>query len=452
MFVTKLKVIAAAVLVLGLLGGGAAWLGTRPTTAVAVPVLVRAAKVKPGQVAVGKPDKNGLVTMFRPVVTELAAGDPIRIALHWQTEKGPLQPGPDSLTVERDATLNTLTITITGPDGKAAKLKPKVPLIPGIAGQRFSPFYTQPTFVLTLTADGIQEFEGQGLKGPWADEQKAKLDARGVYTIQVSGNLVRVKGDPIPIETGTISVELGVAGIKTFAQAEEAARAALEKKGYKLNPGAYGPAENADGERVFRIGGPVAEPPAEAPADPNKLRIAVAGPRASKLYTVSVKPDGTVGTVKEETRHGCIARGTTVETADGLRPIEQIAIGDRVWGYDEIRKERVLTTVQVVQRLFAEKTYLFGGTLRASAQHPIYVRGEWKEAAVVAEGDTLLTADLREVRAGQPKVVYGEVEVFDLTVSGPHTFFAGGFLVHNKTLAWTPALTDPWLKLWPPAK
>jgi hypothetical protein len=408
------------------------------------------AQVKPGQVAVGKPDKNGLITMLRPVVTRLAPGDPVRIALHWDTEKGPLQPSPDNQAlgnslVLRDATLNSMTITIAGPDGKARKLKPKVAAIPGNRGLTFC---TQPTFMLTLTAAGIQEYDGLGLKGPWADEQKAKLDAAGVYSVKVSGNIVREKGDPIPFETGTISLELGAKEIKTLAEAETAARAALEKKGYKLNPGAYGPAENAEGDRVFKIGGPVAEPP----ADPKNPRIAIAGPRAYMEYFVAVKPDGSVGTIREEKRHGCIARGTSVECADGLRPIEQIAVGDRVWGYDLARKERVLTTVHAIQRTTAEKTYTFGGTLRASAQHPIFAAGAWKEAAVVASDDTLLSADLREVPAGQPKVEYGAIDVFDLTVSGPHTFFAGGFLVHNKTLAWSPALTDPWYKLWPAAK
>src|SRR5262249_42690911 len=85
MFLNKPKIAAAAVILLAVVGTGVGlWL--RPMMA-AAPVDPAAAEEqtgtrqlpKPGQVAVGKPDKNGLVTMLRPQVTRLAAGDPLRI-------------------------------------------------------------------------------------------------------------------------------------------------------------------------------------------------------------------------------------------------------------------------------------------------------------------------------------------------------------------------------------
>ena len=37
---------------------------------------------------------------------------------------------------------------------------------------------------------------------------------------------------------------------------------------------------------------------------------------------------------------------------------------------------------------------------------------------------------------------------FDVAVGGPHNFFAGGLLVHNKSIAWTPEAFVPWYALW----
>src|SRR5204863_1564353 len=133
--------------------------------------------------------------------TQLAAGDPIKIALHWAMKDGPIQGDPQNKTifssiVPRDATLNSMTITVSGPDGKVARLRPKVTAPRGLQPVGF---YNQPTFILTLSAEGIKE--QSGLNGPWADDQKANLDAAGVYSFKIAGNIVRDKGEPIPFET-----------------------------------------------------------------------------------------------------------------------------------------------------------------------------------------------------------------------------------------------------------
>lgn len=444
MFWNKLKMVAAAALVVGVLGTGALWLGTRSTVS-AVPATPPSGKIKPGQVAVSKPDKNGIVTMFRPVITQLAPNDPVNIALHWATEKGPIPADFQSQTifgqpVPRDATLNSMTFTITGPDGKSATLKPKVTALPG---QRPMGLFHQPTFMLTLTADGVQE-QG-GLKGPWADGQKAKLDAAGVYTIKIAGNIVREKGEPIPFETGTISIQLGNRDIKSLTQIEAAAREAVQKKGQKLNEGVQSVVENEEGVRLVKLHGPIPMPPVQ-PGVP-----VLAGPPAFMEFVVPVKPDGAVGVISEQKKMGCIARGTMIETVNGPRPVERVQIGDEVWAYDSVAQKRVRAEVRIIQRNVADRTYVFNGTLRASAAHPLFVNGEWQAAAAVKAGDRLTTTDGREVRIDEPKVVYGDIDVFDLTVSGPHTFYAGGFLVHNKSLAWSPLLIDRWYQLWPPA-
>src|SRR5262249_36947182 len=159
--------------------------------------------------------------------------------------------------VPRDATLNSMTFSITGPDGKTVMLKPKVTAPKGVTPVAF---FNQPTFMLTLSSDGIEE-QG-GIKGAWADGQKAKLDAAGVYTIKIKGSIVRQKGEPIAFEAGPISMQLGTRDIKTLAQVETIAREALQKKGYKLNDGIQSLVENEDGARLVKIQGPAPMPPA----------------------------------------------------------------------------------------------------------------------------------------------------------------------------------------------
>ncbi len=84
-------------------------------------------KVTPGQVVASKPDKDGIVTMLRPIVTRLHPDDPVRIALHWATEKGPLSERDfGTRTLQRSASLRSMTFVLTPPDGKKQELKADV--------------------------------------------------------------------------------------------------------------------------------------------------------------------------------------------------------------------------------------------------------------------------------------------------------------------------------------
>ena len=44
--------------------------------------------------------------------------------------------------------------------------------------------------------------------------------------------------------------------------------------------------------------------------------------------------------------------------------------------------------------------------------------------------------------------IESETKVFDLAVGPPHTYFAGGILVHNKDRGWSADLDDPWYFYW----
>src|SRR5262249_47348813 len=158
-------------------------------------------KVKPGQVAVSKPDKNGLVTMLRPMVTRLAKDDPFRIALHWATKDGPLTHQNGTWLFHPGETLTSITFTLTPPGGKAKDLKLNL----AEDGAKASSFYYSSTFLMTLTKEGIEVW---GRKLTWKDKASPDLTKAGVYTLQLKGEIVRPKDGNIAFTAGPIKLEV----------------------------------------------------------------------------------------------------------------------------------------------------------------------------------------------------------------------------------------------------
>ena len=94
----------------------------------------------------------------------------------------------------------------------------------------------------------------------------------------------------------------------------------------------------------------------------------------------------------------CFPAGTLVETEKGLRRIEHIAKdvdAPRVLSYDHKTKRTVWSRVIASQELKTDALYTIrttsGRTLRATADHPIYVRGfGYRQAQDIRPGDPLL--------------------------------------------------------------
>ncbi|AJQ96670.1 RHS repeat/hint domain-containing protein [Gynuella sunshinyii] len=130
--------------------------------------------------------------------------------------------------------------------------------------------------------------------------------------------------------------------------------------------------------------------------------------------------------------------GTMVHTENGLMSIEDVKIGDMVLAFDEETGE--LAYKEVTHFIQHEKSYNFveikletGEVLEATAEHPFYVAGEWKQANELEAGDKLTLAYglisvqqiSREIRTER---------VYNFTVDTLHTYFIGsdGILVHNQ--------------------
>jgi hypothetical protein len=133
----------------------------------------------------------------------------------------------------------------------------------------------------------------------------------------------------------------------------------------------------------------------------------------------------------------CLPEGTEVATAEGLRPIEEIEIGDWVWAWNPETGSLALKPVQELFRQTVSELVIIkvaGEEIRATTEHPFWIDGRgWTPATQIAAGDRLLliTGDLMPVEA--VALAEGEFKVYNFEVVEYHTYFVSGLgvSVHN---------------------
>ncbi|MBI4229906.1 MAG: sigma-70 family RNA polymerase sigma factor [Planctomycetes bacterium] len=400
------------------------------------------------------------IVRLRPLITCVAPGDDFQVLLRFE---GPVLDGNNPMgTAAAD-----IHVVIKNDQGREETFRTQYGVaVQPLCGNSGCRAYADRQIIplislhvpLTIREGAYVGNAGYMLACTLASPQGAgDFDAPGVYTIRIRGEIRREGADPVPFETGELAVERATASSETLplAVVEHTAHMALIR--YLQDRMATDPSDSripqALPEQIREL--------ENAPPQPNRtivendagnrlVRFGLPIPNAEAggyRYEVEIRPDGTVVGFGGD-RHGCIARGTHVETGRGSLPIEQVIVGDRAWGYDTATGNRVLTEVQRVWRTTAPETIRIGANLRVSANHPVYADGEWKPAGRIGPGDKLLGGDLRVFEAGPMETIPGKVDVFDLTVGEPHNFFAGGVLVHNKSRAPSPRLDDPWFALW----
>jgi hypothetical protein len=131
--------------------------------------------------------------------------------------------------------------------------------------------------------------------------------------------------------------------------------------------------------------------------------------------------------------------GTLVHGENGLRPIEEISIGDLVWATDPETDESGLKAVtHLIQgdqeyELF-KMAFENGEVITATADHPFFSEGQWVNAQNLKVGNSILVLGNAEpIIISSINKEVREEKVFNLTVDGLHTFHIGeaGYLVHN---------------------
>ena len=180
-----------------------------------------------------------------------------------------------------------------------------------------------------------------------------------------------------------------------------------------------------------------------------KLDNVIASMDAGKHYIVKMR-DGTVTAIEKTglpekigmcLGNGCFIAGTLVTTNSGLKPIEEIKIGNYVLSRNEETgedsyKKVTDTLVRSTQEICTIE--LETGKIKSTTGHLFMVKDKWWKAAVeLVAGDILLTSDGKEQVVKSIKVEEKgyPVTTYNLSVEDNHTFFVDTekVLTHNTT-------------------
>ncbi|PQL93488.1 polymorphic toxin-type HINT domain-containing protein [Apibacter adventoris] len=132
----------------------------------------------------------------------------------------------------------------------------------------------------------------------------------------------------------------------------------------------------------------------------------------------------------------CFPAGTQVHTELGLKNIEEIQTGDKVWAYNEETGAIALQEVLYTMEKESDHTIEIiteNETIETTALHPFYVNGKWKKASELEKGDKIITQNKEEIVIKSVEFKYTSQKVYNFEVAHWHTYFVGEnlFLVHN---------------------
>ncbi|MFC2531400.1 polymorphic toxin-type HINT domain-containing protein [Segatella oris] len=167
-----------------------------------------------------------------------------------------------------------------------------------------------------------------------------------------------------------------------------------------------------------------------------KTAIKLTAKGAKKAFCESI--DKIVG--KASAGHVCVfacfPAGTKINTAVGLKNIEDIKVGDKVWSYNELTGETGLQ--EIVRTMVREsdhtiELYTEEEIIETTAEHPFLTENGWKDAAELQTGDRIKSRNEEDVEIKDVKFSYKPRKVYNFEVSNWHTYFVGAlqWLVHN---------------------
>lgn len=357
--------------------------------------------------------ERGVIVHTRRLVKTLTAADPLSFRI-WFGSGAPLDPkngiGAEKLVWAE--TIHALKVTLEGPDGTTRTVSTS-----GGAptDAKALPFAHLSGFTMSVRDDGVSASH-DGSVVAWADASGPLFPAPGKYTVRVAGTLGLDAG-AVAFETSEIEVVIAEEGTQPLAKIETIAADYVKKRSPKLR----------DAPRITL-------PTMDDEEDNRVVRFALSGNGYEVDFVELVLGrDGTVLSVTRDTVHQCIAEGTDVATPSGPRSVESLAVGEAILGFDIANDRPVVTHVQKVWRSYSEDLFRIRDGLVVSGNHPIYADGVWTAARDVHSGAGLLSSAGEHVSAAGGAWQGGAI-VYDLAVAWPHTYFAGGVLVHNKAV------------------
>ena len=271
--------------------------------------------------------------------------------------------------------------------------------------------------------EDIKALQEQGAKED-GDEGWDRLDT--VELIPVVGSIVGAVREGMKGNWGMMAMNIGflaldVAGLVSFGATTAASSAG--KAGIKAG---------------VKVAAKSATKIATKQAGKSGLKTAIklTAKGAKKAFCESI--DKIVG--KASTGHVCVfacfPAGTKINTAFGLKNIEDIKAGDRVWSYDELTGETGLQDIvrtMVCESDHTVELYTEEEIIETTAEHPFLTENGWKDAADLQIGDRIKSRNEEDIEIKDVKFSYKPRKVYNFEVSNWHTYFVGAlqWLVHN---------------------
>ena len=183
-------------------------------------------------------------------------------------------------------------------------------------------------------------------------------------------------------------------------------------------------------------------------------------------YNTAIKKKTQVEDVYDSVAITCFTPDTEMLMADGTsKQIQDVFIGDEIvamtlpndvedfkdYSVDSIDGLEQ-TTAKVVNMFFdfADEYYIINGDIKVTGEHPIFIQVPegfyvdvedssefycWEYVVNLKVGQIMYNKNLNEVPIDVIEKVEKEIEIVNVDVDGPNTYFAGGVLVHNKGAA-----------------
>jgi hypothetical protein len=129
---------------------------------------------------------------------------------------------------------------------------------------------------------------------------------------------------------------------------------------------------------------------------------------------------------------GCFVAGTKVRTPNGDMEIQNLRVGDQVYSSNALG-DLVVATVNSTHRALAVNYLLINGSTGVTSEHPFRAGNAWVDAGQLMTGDVISRINGTSTVVSIARVERG-VRVYNIEVGGTHTFFANGWLVHNKVV------------------
>ncbi len=388
-----------------------------PSSTAASSTSATPAKVWPAirdNTAVG-PFQSGAALEVRAFVSRLTPTDPILIAVKLRPEK-PLENGHPWLeeTIDLTGVLPNLRFEVKGPTGThtlSVQGGPQKPLIWKLADFRQA-------FALSGENLTLHHAHSARDKLVWSTPVPTLLEKPGKYTVTITGDF-KTSTQTLALTSKPLEVEvIEAAGAQKPLAELEAIASKIANKGNNVGPFSpmlsRPPVDDVEHNRSF------------------ELRNIGLG-YEMRVAEVLLDPSGKQLYANEFEHFTCVAEGTLIQTPNGNVPIESLKLGQQVSAMEPSTGEPRVAEVLQIARSRAAQTYRFGD-LRVTGSHPLFADGHWVRADEIAPGMSLVSVDGTALEAS-PTLEHAHVTVYDISVTDPHTYFAGGVLVHNKAFS-----------------